>query len=153
LPHFQSDHRTYFITFVTQDRYVLPPIARDIVLRHIVFDHRRRMWLEVAVVMPEHVHMITTPSPDASGWSFSLSTILKGIKGSSSRNVNLALGRCGTLWQHESFDHELRSDESVREKALYICANPIRRGLVNGTDEYPWIWREWIEGQRSVVLT
>jgi REP element-mobilizing transposase RayT len=147
LPHFQSDFRSYFVTFITQDRWILPPTARDIVLRHIVFDHRRRIWLEVAVVMPEHVHMIFTPSPDPSGWSYALSVIMKGIKGSSSREVNEVLERSASLWQHESFDHELRNDESIREKAEYICQNPVRRGLVKVVDDYPWIWREWIEGQ------
>jgi putative transposase len=74
---------------------------------------------------------------------------MKGIKGSSSREVNQVLGRSGSLWQHESFDHELRTDESIREKAEYICQNPVRRGLVKFVDDYPWIWREWIEGQAT----
>jgi REP element-mobilizing transposase RayT len=149
LPHFQSDFRSYYVTFVTEGRLVLPPIARDIVLQHIVFDHGRRMWLEVAVVMPDHAHLILTPSNDPTGWSYALAEILKGIKGCSSRNVNRVLGRLGTLWQHESFDHELRNDESVREKAEYICQNPVRWGLVKNVDDYPWLWREWVEGLKT----
>ena len=148
LPHFQSDFRTYYVTFVTQDRRVLPPIARDIVLKHILFDHKRRMWLEVAVVMPDHAHLILTPAADSSGWSYALAEILKGIKGCSSRNVNRALHTSRTLWQHESFDHELRNDESIREKAEYICQNPVRWGLVKNVDDYPWLWREWVEGRK-----
>ena len=149
LPHFQSDFRSYYVTFVTQDRRVLSPIARGIVLKHIVFDHKRRMWLEVAVVMPDHAHLILTPGADSGGWSFALAEILKGIKGCSSRNVNRALRRSGTLWQHESFDHELRNDEFVREKADYICWNPVRWGLVKNVDDYPWLWRQWVEGART----
>jgi len=65
----------------------------------------------------------------------------------------IASGKSGPLpirsiWQHESFDHELRRDESLRQKAEYVCANPLRRGLVKTGEEYPWIWREWVEGQR-----
>ncbi|PYQ58049.1 MAG: hypothetical protein DMF58_16590 [Acidobacteria bacterium] len=148
LPHFQSDFRSYFVTFITQDRWVLPPIARDIVMKHILFDHCRRMWLHVAVVMPEHAHLILTPAADTTGWSFPLGVILKGIKGCSSRAVNRVLCRSGSIWQHESFDHELRRDESLRQKAEYVCANPLRRGLVKTGEEYSWIWREWVEGQR-----
>jgi hypothetical protein len=60
--------------------------------------------------------------------------------------VNRALGRGGSLWQDESFDHLLRSDESLRQKAEYICQNPVRAGLVEREEDYPWLWREWLEG-------
>jgi len=33
LPHCQSDNRTYFVTFATDERRVLPPKARDIALQ------------------------------------------------------------------------------------------------------------------------
>jgi hypothetical protein len=59
------------------------------------------------------------------------------------------MNRFGPLWQDESFDRVLRSDEDVRKKADYICANPVRAGLVSSEDQYPWIWREWVEGQRT----
>ena len=41
---------------------------------------------------------------------------------------------------------ELRSDEDVRKRVEYICANPVRAGLSQHEDDYPWLWREWIEG-------
>jgi hypothetical protein len=25
--------------------------------------------------------------------------------------------------------------------------NPVRRGLVSVPDDYPWIWRDWVEGK------
>ena len=147
LPHFQSDYRTYFVTFGTKDRWVLPGKARDVALCHIAFDHLRRLKLHAAVVMPDHVHILFTPLSDRTGWCYSLSKILQGIKGSSAREINLTFQRTGPVWQHESFDHEVRSDESLRVKAEYVCANPVRRGLVATPDEYRWIWREWIEGR------
>lgn len=61
--------------------------------------------------------------------------------------MNQLLGRSEALWQTESFDHMLRSGERTREKAEYICANPVRAGLVEHEDEYRWIWREWVEGR------
>jgi len=36
----------------------------------------------------------------------------------------------GIKWQRDFFEHRLRSDESWREKADYILANPVRKGLV-----------------------
>src|SRR5207249_2484148 len=99
--HFQSDFRSYFVTFITKDRWILPPVARDIVIKHVLFDHGRRMSLYAAVVMPEHVHVIVTPGTDATGLSFSLTAILKGIKGNSSREINRTLLQSGSLWQHK----------------------------------------------------
>lgn len=40
----------------------------------------------------------------------------------------------------------LRRDEKVREKAEYLCANPVEAGLVREEDEWPWLWRAWVEG-------
>ena len=62
---------------------------------------------------------------------------------------NRLLQRRGRVWQAESFDHVLRSYESARSKGEYVCANPIRAGLVEQEDECPWLWREWVEGMEA----
>lgn len=100
------------------------------------------------VVMPDHVHMISTPSNDDKGNPFGLAEIMSGIKGASAHSINKALNRRGRVWQDESFDHILRSDESAYNKVMYICENPVRKGLVKEVDDYPWLWREWVEGER-----
>ena len=146
LPHYQSDFRTYFVTFVTRDRRELPPLARDLVLRHMLFDRDRRIALHTGIVMPDHVHMLLTPLSRPDGWSHSLPTILQGIKGSSARAINDAFGMTGPVWQGESFDHELRRDEDLRRLGEYIAQNPVRKGLCTTPEEYPWLWREWIDG-------
>ena len=46
----------------------------------------------------------------------------------------------GPVWQEESFDHVLRSDESLKEKCEYIRQNPVRKGLVMRPEEYRWLW-------------
>jgi len=48
----------------------------------------------------------------------------------------------GALWQDESFDHVLRSNESFDEKLEYIRQNPVRRALAAKPEEYPWLWVE-----------
>ena len=144
LPHFQSDFRAYLVTFATQNRWILPSIARDIALRHIIFDDGRRMHLYAAVVMPDHVHILMKPLWDEYGFCYPLPKILQGIKGSSARSINKALDRFGRVWQEESFDHEMRSDESLRSKAKYLCENPVRKGLVRSSDDYAWLWCEWV---------
>ena len=153
LPHFQSDYRVYFVTFVTRGRCELPPDARDIVLAEIVAVHERTLFLHCAVVMPDHVHLVCAPLLDAHGFTIPLFTILTSIKGRSARFVNRRLSRAGALWLDESFDHQLRNDESLWEKCQYVCDNPVRAGLVGNVDEYRWIWREWVEGAGARVET
>ena len=74
--------------------------------------------------MPNHAHLILTPCP---GWD--LEKILYDLKHASSRLVNRALGRRGTLWQNESFDHLVRNAESLERFRGYILRNPSEAGL------------------------
>ena len=100
------------------------------------------MHLHGVVIMPEHVHLLLTPMRNAEGWPFPLKDILKLIKGPAARSVNVLEGTSGALWQDESFDHVLRSNESFDEKLEYIRQNPVRRGLVTKPEEYEWLWVE-----------
>jgi len=146
LPHIQSEGKTYFVTFRTRKGRALPESVRGLVLQHCLRDHGTKLLVHAAVVMPDHVHLVYTPLQDSEGHTFSLEEIHNGIKGASAHSVNKALATRGHLWQDESFDHILRSHESARSKAEYICQNPVRKGLVADPDDYPWLWREWVEG-------
>jgi hypothetical protein len=84
--------------------------------------------------------LLLTPLRDQEDWPYALPVILKLIKGMSARSVNKLLGNSGPLWQDESFDHVLRSDESFAEKLEYIRQNPVRAGLVTRAEEYSWLW-------------
>jgi hypothetical protein len=64
------------------------------------------------------------------------------LKGASAHTVNRALKRTGAVWQQEWFDHQLRSDESLRQKADYVIANPVRAGIVARPEQYRWLWIE-----------
>jgi REP element-mobilizing transposase RayT len=132
LPHLQGDFKPHLITFVTKFRWVLPEWARDIVLLSCCHDHRRQYELYVAVVMPDHVHLILTPLIDERrSQVFSLIEIMRGIKGASGREINRRVGRHGAVWQEESFDHVLRCSEGLDAKVEYVLQNPVRKGLVD----------------------
>lgn len=69
-----------------------------------------------------------------------LSDILHSIKSVSAHRINRLLGRRGPVWQEESFNHAIRSDESLNAKMAYVLANPVRSGLVKGPRDYKWVW-------------
>jgi len=72
----------------------------------------------------------------------SLAKIMDAIKGASAHKINKILGRKGRVWQPESFDHVLRSSESLDAKIEYVLSNPVRRGLVRNWRDYPWVWKK-----------
>jgi len=89
--------------------------------------------------MPDHTHLVLTPLYDGSGF-YSIAEIMQGIKSVSAHRINRTLKRIGQIWQHESFDHVLRREESIDAKVQYICENPVRAGLVKHPQEYRWLW-------------
>jgi REP element-mobilizing transposase RayT len=151
LPHLQVEGKPLFITFSTYQRWILPEVVRHLVIKHCLYDHGKKLQLHGLVVMPDHVHLIFTPLNDGLGNPFGLAEIMHGIKSTSAHNINKFLHRRGPVWQREFFDHILRSDEKINEKVTYICQNPVRKGLVKSADDYPWLWREWVEGKEKVL--
>ena len=67
-------------------------------------------------------------------------TFLQCLKSATAHQINKLLHHEGPVWEEESFDHVLRSDESLKEKAEYIRQNPVRRGLLQRPEDYRWLW-------------
>jgi len=143
LPHLQCDDKPHFLTFCTDHRWILPEVARSIVLESCLHDEGTKINLLVVVVMPDHVHMIFTPLVNQQDVEvYSLAEITDAIKGASAHKINRALLRQGRVWQSESFDHVLRSSESLRQKVQYLWDNPVRQGLAEQWEKYPWLWQK-----------
>ena len=85
--------------------------------------------------MPDHVHLLLALIPPRS-----LQDVLRLIKGRAARFISSLTSRSGSLWQRESFDHILRKNEDLLKKAEYIANNPVRAGLVERAENYPWLW-------------
>ena len=142
LPHYKKSDRPLFVTFRKSTQGPFSPEARDVVLEHCLRGNAIKFHLHAAVVMPEHVHLLLTPLRDADGWPYELFKILRLIKGASAHSVNRLLQQVGPVWQEESFDHVLRSNESFEEKLEYIRQNPVRIGIVERPEDYRWLWIE-----------
>jgi REP element-mobilizing transposase RayT len=78
--------------------------------------------------MPNHVHALLRPLP-----GFALEDILHSVKSFSAQAINRVLGRTGTLWQEESYDHIVRDERSLRQIQAYIRDNPVKARLKEGT--------------------
>ena len=76
------------------------------------------------VVMPNHVHALVSPHKD-----HSLNDILQSWKSFSAHEINKREKCTGQLWQHESYDHIVRSPEQLRHFERYIHNNPAKAGI------------------------
>jgi len=139
LPHYQKHNRALFVTFASWHRWILPNLARDLALEACLYANCRKCTLHAVVIMPDHAHLIFTPMVDENR-AWSIPEIMQAIKSESSHRINKALCRRGRVWQDESFDHVLRSQDSLSERVSYIVFNPVRAGLVTGWRDYRWLW-------------
>jgi REP element-mobilizing transposase RayT len=108
--------------------------------------------MDVAIIMPDHGHLIFTLLHDRYEVPYSLAEVMKGIKGVSARKINQLLGRTGPVWLDEAFDHVVRHGEHSLAKFGYVCDNAVRAGLVADANDYPWLWRSWIEGRDGAEM-
>ena len=89
------------------------------------------------VVMPNHVHMLVTPSVPAS-------VLTNSLKRFTAREANRKLGLTGKpFWQDESYDHLVRDEAEFQRIARYIEWNPLKGGLVAAPEEFPWSSASW----------
>ena len=157
LPHLQKADAALFVTFCTGARLILPNQARDLVFEHCLREgglasvvrvsapakgRPPRIHLYAVVVMPDHVHLLLLPLRDENGWPVPLVDILQCLKSATAHRMNKLVHNSGPVWEEESFDHVLRSDESLKEKCEYIRQNPVEAGIVKRPEDYPWLWIE-----------
>ena len=83
--------------------------------------------------MPNHVHVVVELPEGAPP----LAKTLQLLKGYSSRQANQLLGRSGSFWQAESYDHVVRPGELERI-IRYVLENPVKAGLVNDWQKWPY---------------
>jgi len=82
--------------------------------------------------MPDHVHLLISASERES--------IIEFVREIKSLSTKMAWqhGYSGTIWQRSFYDHFLRKDEDCKMVANYIVHNPVRAGIVQHWQNYPF---------------
>ena len=132
----KSPPGTYFVTFSTWQRarlFVVENYAR--LFLKTLYEYKRRGYfqLHAFVIMPEHVHLILTPSEEVT-----LERAIQFIKGGYSRSFGLHFGLKKEVWQRGFTDHRIRDAHDFAFHREYIHLNPVRRGLVLNAAEYKY---------------
>ncbi len=125
----------YFVTACTHRRRQLlnNPESHQVFIEFCGNSPGRRVWIGKYVLMPDHLHLLVTMSADSSN----LSKWVMSLKNTLSRQWRL-IGIDGPYWQKGFFDHVIRSDQSHTEKWQYVRQNPVRAGLVEHPDQWPF---------------
>ena len=116
---------------------------------------RKVYRLDAYCIMANHVHVVFTPLAMQSSRTAiansaenttqtnslcynTLSTIMQSLKGYTARKANRLLGRNGTFWQHESYDHVVRDANEWQRIVTYVLNNPVKAGLVDRWEKWRW---------------
>ena len=144
LPHWQQGGSTYFLTFRlrTDVKRALGARERAVVKDAILFWHQEKWRVHALTVMPDHARVLASPLLSGPNEWYSLSGIMHSVKRHSARQINVARGRQGKLWQAETYDRIVRDEAEFDEKSRYILANSLKRGLVEDPWEYDGFWCE-----------
>jgi REP element-mobilizing transposase RayT len=99
----------------------------------LLFFDAQRYRLHAWVVMPNHVHVLFTPTSGRR-----LEDIIGSWKSFTSKEANKVLRRSGQFWKEEYFDRFIRDAEHFRRAVDYIEYNPVNAGLCRSVEDWPF---------------
>ncbi|HXJ95154.1 MAG TPA: transposase [Terriglobia bacterium] len=130
-----TQHPIYFVTFSTEPRRAILDNAstHQAFIRFAGRAPSYGVHPGYYVLMPDHVHLFAAFASNA----VSLSTWMKSLKNSLSKALR-ASQTAAPHWEKDFFDHVLRSKESYEQKVAYVRQNPVRAGLVQRAEDWPY---------------
>jgi putative transposase len=110
------------------------------------------------VVMPSHLHWVFRPLKErvkklqpGIRVRTPRERIIHSINRWTAARCNQLLKRSGEFWQHECYDHWVRSAEEMQRILEYIDDNPVKAGLVPFPEE--WLWSSaWYRTKRGLKV-
>jgi len=132
------DYRGYYVYFITCNTYKNEDYFKDgkavgkiiDILRNAIREHKFR--LICYCFMPDHLHLLVRGINETS----SLETLMKSFKQETAYYFKKYSNKI--LWERSYFDHTVRKIENVSNICDYILHNPIRKGIVQDCEEYPY---------------
>ena len=101
------------------------------VLRSLVAE--RKFTLLDFVIMPDHVHLLLTVENETT-----IEKAMQLIKGRYSHRLTKEFGHLGEVWQRGFSEVQVMNAESLAQYRAYIAANPVKAGLIDSPDQYPF---------------
>ena len=121
----------YFVTLCVEDRRKVLANPKTFEAIKATVIQLRRWRVLAGVIMPDHAHWIVAPIEDR---ELSVGDFATGFK----RTLRKTLGSQPWEWQRGCFDRLLRSDENLSSKWIYVQDNPVRQGLAQRWEDWPY---------------
>jgi putative transposase len=134
--HRTAPFASYFVTTkCVQGRTIFQVPENAQILMDALYRYReKRVYLlHEFVLMPEHLHLLLTPSETTS-----LEKAMQLIKGGSSFDIHKQRGQKMDIWQQGFHDWTIRDLDDWRAKTEYIAMNPVRARLVGSFRDWPY---------------
>jgi putative transposase len=144
LPHFQEPDRVYFLTWRCRQGQWLAAAEHGQGLVALLHYNDGKWKVYAAVVLPDHVHLLVQPLPHPDGGVYNLAEIIHSVKRYSVYEINKRRGIQGSLWQDERYDRIVRNEAEFLEKWNYIRNNPVKAGLAERPENYPWLYERGV---------
>ena len=136
LTHRTSAGWTYFVTtkaFQSANAFQVQEVATIVVGKLLEYRDKGNYLLHEFVVMPNHLHILITPSDTAT-----LERCIQLIKGGSSHEIHRVRGGGMPVWQSSFHDARVKDWKVYRIKVDYIRFNPVTAKLVARPEEWPF---------------
>ncbi len=140
LPHWQEPERVYFITWRCKKGHTLSSEDRTITLEALRYWDDLKWSIYSAVVMADHIHVLARPLTQSESGTFDLGEIMHTVKSFSAHKINKKRAEKGSIWQDERYDRIVRDEREFKEKWEYIRSNPVKNGLSQKPEDYPWLY-------------
>ncbi len=130
-----SGCRRYFLTLCACDRrevFRSPTTVEDVLLQIRRSATDEEFVLVAYCFMPDHVHLLAEGISEASD----LRRFVTLFKQRSGYRYGRTTSR--RLWEVGYYDHVLRDEESTAKVVSYILHNPVKAGLVQRPQDYPY---------------
>ena len=144
LPHVRLPGSAYLLTSrLRKSRPELDTVERTVVLRACLHWNGHGWQMYAAVVMPDHFHLVGFVDISKANKPITIANLAKSIKGYSAREINKLRSIKGSLWQREYHDRILPNKRALLGAIEYLLGNPVKAGLAEEPEDYPWLWTEW----------
>jgi putative transposase len=111
------------------------------VLRSLVAE--RKFTLHDFVIMTDHIHLLLTVED-----GMTIEKAMQLIKGRFSHHLSKEFGHLGEVWQRGFSEVQVLNRESFMQHRAYIAMNPVKAGLVDSTEKYPYCF-EFLANKKS----
>ncbi|MBT2556658.1 transposase [Hymenobacter sp. ISL-91] len=112
------------------------PAVAEVVAASLRHFHGKAYHLVCYCIMPNHVHAVVSLAEDAP----LLADTLQRLKGYTALQANKLLNRTGQFWQRETYDHIVRSGEEMQRVVAYVVNNPVKAGLAESWEQWPYTY-------------